>query len=55
MTLFNSQVKEGACALGMLLVKWYARLNFAQLAPIPDDYKPDHRERTFYNLSNDLF
>ena len=29
MTLFNSQVKEGSCALGMLLVKWYARLNFA--------------------------
>ena len=55
MTLFHSQVKEGACALGMLLVKWYARLHFAQLAPLPEDLKPDHRERTFYNLSNDLF
>ena len=39
----------------MILVKWYARLHFAQLAPLPEDLKSEQRERTSYNLSNDLF
>ena len=36
LTLFHSQVKNGPCVFGMLLAKWYSRMHFAELGPIPE-------------------
>ena len=37
----------------MLLAKWYGRLYFAELGPIPE--QPTFGSKTAFNLSNDLF